>query len=145
MPSPNLILFLLASAITLFTPGCGKRAETPAPPRADTGSAATQPALESTPSASPDPGVNSPAGQPPPVVAGQPPPVPVVVANNGKMDEVLANLTQALRKYSFEHRQVPKTFAEVVAAGYVNPMPQPPAGKKFEIDRKAVQVILVKQ
>ena len=61
------------------------------------------------------------------------------------MGEVLANLTQALRKYSFEHRQVPKTFAEVIAAGYVTAMPQPPVGRKFEIDRKAVQVILVKQ
>jgi len=145
MPSVNLILFLLASTITLFAPGCGKRAEPPAPPRADAGSAATQSALESPPSASPDPTVNSSAGQPPPVATGQPLPVPVVVANNAKMDEVLANLTQALRKYSFEHRQVPKTFAEVVAAGYVNPMPQPPAGKKFEIDHKTVQVILVKQ
>jgi hypothetical protein len=61
------------------------------------------------------------------------------------MDEVLADLTQALRKYSFEHRQVPKSFAEVVAAGYVTSMPQPPPGKKFEIDRKTAQVVLVKQ
>src|SRR2546426_1956523 len=36
----------------------------------------------------------------------------------------------------------PKTFGEVVAAGYVKQMPQAPAGKKFEIDPKTVQVVL---
>ena len=57
----------------------------------------------------------------------------------------LGNLTQALRKYSFEHQRLPKAFSEVVAAGYVKDMPQAPAGQKFAIDAKTVQVILVKQ
>ena len=71
------------------------------------------------------------------------------VARSGASDTeiaaALAELTQALRKYSFEHQRMPKTFGEVVAAGYVKQMPQAPAGKKFEIDPKTVQVVLVKQ
>jgi hypothetical protein len=66
-------------------------------------------------------------------------------ASDAEIAAALAELTQALRKYSFEHQRLPKTFGEVVAAGYVKQMPQAPAGKKFEIDPKTVQVILVKQ
>ena len=66
-------------------------------------------------------------------------------ASDAELAAALGELTQALRKYSFEHRRVPKTFSKVVAAGYVKNMPQAPPGKKFEIDPKTVQVVLVKQ
>lgn len=62
-----------------------------------------------------------------------------------ELEVALAELTQVLRKYSFEHQRVPKTFNEVVAAGYMKGVPQAPPGKKFEIDPKTVQVVLVKQ
>jgi len=58
---------------------------------------------------------------------------------------VLDELTQAVRKYSFERQRLPKTFNEVVAAGYVKSVPPAPPGKRFEIDPKTVQVVLVKQ
>lgn len=58
---------------------------------------------------------------------------------------VLGQLTQALRKYSFEHRHVPASFGELVAAGNLGPIPAAPAGKKFTIDAKALQVVLEKQ
>jgi hypothetical protein len=61
------------------------------------------------------------------------------------MSAVLGQLTQALRKYSFEHRHVPTTFSELAAAGNLGATPAAPAGKKFAIDAKAVQVILVNQ
>ena len=61
------------------------------------------------------------------------------------MEAALRELTQAVRKYSVERRQVPKTFSEVVAAGYVQHLPTAPPGKKFEIDPKTRQVVLVKQ
>ena len=54
-------------------------------------------------------------------------------------------LTQALRKYAIEHRAMPKTFAELVAAGYVKNPPAAPAGKKFEIDPKTGRIVLVNQ
>ena len=66
-------------------------------------------------------------------------------ALGAELTAVLSELTQALRKYSFEHQRLPKTFSEVVAAGYVKDMPQAPSGKRFEIDPKTVQVVLVKQ
>ena len=61
------------------------------------------------------------------------------------MAAALGELTQALRKYSFEQRRLPKSFSEVVAAGYVKSLPQTPPGRKFAIDAKTVQVVLVKQ
>ena len=64
-------------------------------------------------------------------------------ASEAALNAALGELTQALRKYSFEHQRLPKTFSEVVAAGYVKNMPQAPRGKKFVIDEKTVQVVLV--
>jgi hypothetical protein len=61
------------------------------------------------------------------------------------MNAVLGQLTQALRKFSFEHRHAPGSFSEFVAAASLEPIPTAPAGKKFAIDPKAVQVILVNQ
>ena len=73
------------------------------------------------------------------------PSAPGVQPGEADMDAVLRNLTQAVRKYSVERKQVPKTFSEVVAAGYVQHLPTAPPGKKFEIDPKTRQVVLVKQ
>ena len=61
------------------------------------------------------------------------------------MSMVLGQLTQGLRKYSFEHRRVPGSFNELVAAGNLGTIPAPPPGKKFAVDPKAMQVVLVKQ
>ena len=66
-------------------------------------------------------------------------------ASEAALNAALGELTQAVRKYSFEHQRVPKTVAEVVAAGYLKSMPQAPQGKKFAIDAKTVQVVLVNQ
>src|SRR3989442_12045282 len=66
-------------------------------------------------------------------------------ASEAALNAALGELTQALRKYSVEHQRLPKTFSEVVAAGYLKNMPQAPPGKRFEIDPKTVQVVLVKQ
>jgi competence protein ComGC len=64
-------------------------------------------------------------------------------ASEAALNAALAELTQALRKYSFEHQRVPKTVDEMVAAGYLKNMPQAPQGKKFAIDAKTVQIVLV--
>ena len=70
---------------------------------------------------------------------------PIIVDSGADTSAVLAQLTQALRKFSFEHRRVPKSLSEVVGAGYVSGMPQAPAGKQFAVDPKRVEVVLVKQ
>ena len=68
---------------------------------------------------------------------------PIVISDNGDTAAALAQLTQAVRKYSFEHRKVPKTLEEVTSAGYVTAVPQAPAGKKFSFDPKKMEVVLV--
>ena len=119
----RLVLPLLMAV--LFT-GCGKSPESSRPtPVSTTGPAQdekTAPATAQTAAAS------APSN-----------------ASEAALTAALGELTQALRKYSFEHQRVPKTVAEVVAAGYVKNMPQPPSGKKFAIDAKTVQVVLVNQ
>jgi len=119
---------ILASAIAVLPFGCGKRPETSvsAPPSASGQSVAADGSEKAVPD-----------------------PTPTALARSdlsgAQLSAALAELTQALRKYSFEHRRLPKTFSEVIAAGYVNNMPPAPPGKKFEIDPKTVQVVLVKQ
>lgn len=77
--------------------------------------------------------------------------MPVATAGSGASSDavdlaaLLGELTQALRKYSFEHQRLPKTFDELAGAGYVKNLPQAPAGKRFEIDPKKVQIVVVKQ
>jgi hypothetical protein len=58
------------------------------------------------------------------------------------LTSTLAELTQALRKFSVERRQVPASLNDLVAAGYIQNMPQPPPGKTFGIDSKNLQVIV---
>ncbi len=57
----------------------------------------------------------------------------------------LVTLTQALRKYSLENRRVPASLNELVQAGYVHTMPTAPRGKKFAINPKRMEVVLVNE
>ncbi|PYJ80614.1 MAG: hypothetical protein DME22_23815 [Verrucomicrobia bacterium] len=91
------------------------------------------------------PSAPAPAAEPGKSAADAPAVVARSEASGAELAAALGELTQALRKYSFEHQRLPKTFNEVVAAGYVNNMPQAPPGKKFEIEPRTVQVVLVKQ
>jgi hypothetical protein len=63
-------------------------------------------------------------------------------ASEAGLANILAELTQALRKFSAEKRQVPASLSEVVAAGYLKNLPQPPPGKAFAIDPKNLQVLV---
>ena len=91
------------------------------------------------------PSAPAPAAEPGKSAADAPAGIARSEASGAELAAALGELTQALRKYSFEHQRLPKTFNEVVAAGYVNNMPQAPPGKKFEIEPRTVQVVLVKQ
>ncbi len=66
-------------------------------------------------------------------------------AVDGNVAAQLGELTQALRRYSVEHQRVPASVAEVAAAGYVKSMPLAPHGKRFAINPKRVEVILLNQ
>jgi hypothetical protein len=68
----------------------------------------------------------------------------VAPGSEADLANTLAELTQALRKFSVEKRQVPASLNELVAAGYIKSLPQPPPGKAFAIDSnpKNLQVIV---
>jgi hypothetical protein len=57
----------------------------------------------------------------------------------------LNQLTQALRKFSAERKTTPASVDELAASGYVKQMPQAPAGKKFAINGRVMEVVLVDQ
>jgi len=46
-----------------------------------------------------------------------------------------AELTQIVRKYAAEKQRAPKSFDEIVAAGYLPSVPAGPPGKTFAIDK----------
>lgn len=52
------------------------------------------------------------------------------------------HLTGLLRRFAVEQQQVPKDLGELVALRYLKALPEPPDGRKFVIDRKAVEVRL---
>ena len=81
-----------------------------------------------------------PALQPAPMTAPS-----AATAGQPNLDSALGQLTLGLRKYSFEKHRVPASFNEFQAATHLGAVPAAPAGKKFAIDPKTVQVVLVNQ
>jgi hypothetical protein len=55
-------------------------------------------------------------------------------ASEQDLGPTLAELTQAVRKYSAEQRRAPESLNELVSAGYLNQLPSAP-GKRFFIDK----------
>jgi hypothetical protein len=91
-----------------------------------------------------------PGGEAPPATATTTPArqpsasEPAATANDAQSGAILAELTQAVRKYGAEQRRVPKDLNELVTAGYLPGIPAAPAGKKFALD-KQMQVYLADQ
>ena len=138
----------LAFLIILFMAGCGQKTQQ-SPSVAPPASSAAEAQATTGENPNSPPTASSTGDQVDRASASAPNGVANVAstknASPAELAPVLSELTQALRKYSFEHRRLPKTFGEVIAAGYVKNMPQAPPGKKFEIDPKTVQVVLMKQ
>jgi hypothetical protein len=116
MLSRTLAVCLLVAAV-----GCGQAPSSP-PSQPGSTSTPTDPAVDSSPEASPA--------------------APAVPTDATQLAALLAELTQAVRKYGVEKQRVPKSLDELVADGYLNQVPQAPPGKRFEIDKK-LQVQLV--
>ena len=112
---------LMAAGMALALTGCGKKEA----------AVETAPAPPSTQSST------TPA--PTPVTHTAPPAAAIEKTTD------LDSLTQALRRYSMERRKVPADLNEVMAAGYLKAMPAAPAGKKFGINTKRLEVVLVNQ
>ena len=137
------LLPLLATILVMLMPGCKKRVTEPTPTATESSPAPTP----NGPSAPENPPLDtaSPVAAATAPRAANAPVVPILLRDPGNLDKTLADLNEALRKFSFENRRLPKSFSEVIAAGYVQPVPQAPPGKKFEIDSKTKHVMLVNQ
>lgn len=51
------------------------------------------------------------------------------------INTILSELTQAVRKYGMEQTRRPANLEELVTAGYLPNVPEPPAGKRFAISK----------
>ena len=116
----RIYLNCLLTAILVFaSTGCGKK--------------------DSAVETAPTPATTQSSTAPAPTPVAKTAPAAVAVENPTDLD----TLTQALRRYSMERRKVPADLNEVIAAGYLKGMPAAPAGKKFGINTKRLEVILV--
>ena len=78
-----------------------------------------------------------------PADAAPPPPVPSgsEVVQGGRID--LVALNKIFKSYcSTLDNGKPRSLGELVAAGYLEKLPQPPKGKKLAIDYKKMEVVL---
>ena len=79
------------------------------------------------------------------VSTNPPPAVDAAPFPEADVAPLLDQLTQSLRKFSAEKQRVPASLDELVAAGYLPSLPRAPAGYKFTINPKRVEVLIVKQ
>ena len=134
-------LGLAIGAAWVITSGCGNKENQPQKADSPSYPASVEPQHQ--------PAIVAESQTPPaPAAAAATPQVvqnPAVVQPGSEMSTVLAQLTQAVRRYGAEKQKVPTSLNEVLGAGYVQGAPQPPAGKKFAIDPKRLEVMLVNQ
>lgn len=132
-------LTLLLLVVCLMSVGCRRRSKASGIPEAPAQSEA--PVAESTPA--PRPAANTP----PPVPGTEPitDKIPTAAPNASKTSPVDRGLTEALHRFFEANNRMPTDFSELVRAKFIPAMPNPPAGKKFAIDRANMQVVLVGQ
>ena len=114
------VILSLISCSSILLAGCGKN-----PKPMEQGAART-----SDEAASP---FSKPTSPPPPVDPANVPDDPAAA---------LGILTQAVRKYSAERQRIPGSLDEVIQAGYIRALPTAPAGKRFVLDGKRLEVTL---
>ena len=122
----KLWLPVLLAAGVCFTGGCGKKAA----PKANT---TVEPVNNSE---------SAPAPTPANVSALAARVTPISVTESVDVSAQLSRMTQVLRRYGMERQRVPSSLNELVSAGYLTGLPAAPAGKKFAIDAKQMQVVL---
>ena len=132
-------ILLLAASVALVS-GCRKRSQ-PAPPPAEA------PAPEAVPAApTVRPAVAAPSA---PVSAPGVDKIedrlPTAPPNSSKSNPVDLKLTEALHRYSETYGKLPPDFNTLVTSKYITAMPQPPAGKRFAVDRVHMQVVVLSQ
>jgi hypothetical protein len=59
--------------------------------------------------------------------------------------EAVAEINRCLELWTFQRNQPPKDLNELVTAGYIQRLPTPPPGQKFQLDPQKMRVQLVSQ
>jgi hypothetical protein len=77
----------------------------------------------------------NPAPPPAPKSNASAPDAQSAPAEEARVAAALQVLTQAVRRYGVEQRRAPTSLDELVSNGYLDGIPQPPAGKKFAINK----------
>jgi hypothetical protein len=125
------------AALLAFAGAC--RREPPAVPPAP-------PVVSPRPAPSPSVTAPQPAqSAPQPAPAQEPIEDGLPTAPNGSSlkNPVSKELTGALHLYLTDHRKLPADFNTLVKERYIKSLPQPPAGKKFAVDRSRLQVVAI--
>lgn len=139
----RLLPLLLLVSLVVFSPGCRRRSQTAAPstPPADT--ATPTPA---NPSGSAAPVANAsalPATQNPPAIEVDR--LPTAPPGSSRTLPTNLPLTEALQRHMEATGKFPSDFNALVTGKYISSLPQPPAGKRFAVDRANLQVVIIGQ
>ena len=59
--------------------------------------------------------------------------------------EAIAEINRCLELWTFQRNQPPKDLNELVRAGYIQRLPVPPPGQKFQLDAQKMRAQLVPQ
>ena len=124
------ILFLMVLAL----PACHKE---PPPPPAPPVKVSAPP-----PKAEPPPPVTAvaPAATPQEPILDR---LPAAPDDSSLKNPVHKELTSAVHLYNMDNRRMPQDFNTLVKEKYIKAMPQPPPGKRFALDRRRMQVVIV--
>lgn len=114
---------LFVAGCLVFT-GCRKKVE-PKPETAPPPQSVAEPAAAATP-----PPAATPA-QPPAQSATA---LPMAFPGAGEQSKINSPLTGAVARFHDKFQRFPRDWSELVTAGFIQSIPQPPAGKRFAID-----------
>ncbi len=128
----NLAL-LLAVALLLTSAAC-KRKRT-ASPETETPSQATA----SAPAEAASPAPNSPALASTPTSS-----LPQAKAGASESSPLNGELTDAVARFRDKHKRLPASWQELVQAGFLKALPQPPPGVRYAIDPISAMVVEIK-
>ncbi len=141
----------MAIAMTMAV-GCGKKPEPAAPAPTETKSTSVASVLESGTPAKPEtPPAGATAAAPAPVETPASAPtdkLPTAAPDSGKtgiQTPSAIKVTEAMQRFLERNNRLPRDFNELVTAKMLPSIPPAPPGKKYALDRKTLQVMVVDQ
>lgn len=126
----------LVAAVLFTLSGC-RRETTPPPPLLPP--AAAPPKVEPAAAPAPTTAISTPAPAEQPIRDR----LPAAPDDSSLRFPVQKELTSAVHLYQMDHQQLPVDFTVLVKEKYLKAMPAPPPGKRFGLDRRRLQVVVM--